>query len=171
MRKFNLFLVVLAFCFSLFCVNSSSVSGNQKASLTYSKHIAPLFIKNCMSCHRQGEIAPMALTSYKEIRPWAKAIREKIIAREMPPWHADSAHGKWANDRRMAQADIDTVVKWIDGGAIEGNAKDLPPLPKFATGWQIGEPDQIFQMPVEYTVPAQGSVAYQYFTVPSNFTE
>jgi hypothetical protein len=171
MRKFNLFLVVLVFCFSLFCVSSSSVSGNQKASLTYSKHIAPLFIKNCMSCHRQGEIAPMALTSYKEIRPWAKSIREKIIAREMPPWHADSAHGKWANDRRMSQADIDTVVKWIDGGAVEGNAKDLPPMPKFASGWQIGEPDQIFQMPVEFTVPAQGSVAYQYFTVPSNFTE
>jgi hypothetical protein len=171
MRRFSLFLVILAGCFSLFLVNSDSVSGDNKASLTYSKHIAPIFIKNCMSCHRQGEIAPMALTSYKEIRPWAKSIREKIIAREMPPWHADSAHGKWANDRRMAQADIDTVVKWIDGGTLEGNPKDLPPMPKFATGWQIGEPDQIFQMPVEYTVPAEGSVAYQYFTVPSNFTE
>ena len=171
MRKCNLFFVVAAFCLSLFCVSSSRVSADNKATLTYNKQIAPLFMKNCMSCHRQGEIAPMALTSYKEIRPWAKSIREKIITREMPPWHADSAHGKWANDRRMSQADIDTIVKWIDGGTIEGNAKDLPPMPKFATGWQIGEPDQIFQMPVEYTVPAQGSVAYQYFTVPSNFTE
>jgi hypothetical protein len=171
MRKFNLFLIAMTFCLALFYVGSSRASGDNKASLTYSKHIAPLFMKNCMSCHRQGEIAPMALTSYKEIRPWAKSIREKIIAREMPPWHADSAHGKWANDRRMSKADIDTIVKWIDGGAIEGNAKDLPPMPKFATGWQIGEPDQIFQMPVEFTVPAQGSVAYQYFTVPSNFTE
>lgn len=171
MRRFSLFLVILAACFSLFIIRSNSVSGDGKAALTYSKNIAPIFIKNCMSCHRQGEIAPMALTTYKEIRPWAKSIREKIIARDMPPWHADSAHGKWANDRRMAQADIDTVVQWIDSGAAEGNPKDLPKMPKFATGWQIGEPDQIFQMPVEYTVPAQGSVAYQYFTVPSNFTE
>jgi hypothetical protein len=171
MRRFSLFLLLVACCFSLTLLNSDSVSGNNKAALTYSKDIAPIFIKNCMSCHRQGEIAPMALTSYKEIRPWAKSIREKIIAREMPPWHADSAHGKWSNDRRMAQADIDKIVAWVDGGAKEGNAKDLPPMPKFATGWQIGEPDQIFQMPVEFTVPAEGSVAYQYFTVPSNFKE
>jgi hypothetical protein len=171
MRKFSLLLVALAFCCALVAVSSTSASGDAKSALTYSKHIAPLFMKNCMSCHRQGEIAPMALTSYKEIRPWAKSIREKIIAKEMPPWHADPAHGKWANDRRMAQADIDTIVKWIDAGAPEGNPKDLPPPPKFATGWQIGEPDVIFQMPVEYTVPAEGAVAYQYFTVPSNFKE
>jgi hypothetical protein len=171
MRKFSLFVIVPVFCLLFVLINSSAVSGDSKTTLTYSKQIAPLFMKNCMSCHRQGEIAPMALTSYKEIRPWAKSIREKIIAKEMPPWHADPTHGKWANDRRMAQSDIDTIVKWIDAGAPEGNPKDLPPMPKFASGWQIGEPDVVFYMPVDYTVPAEGSVAYQYFTVPSNFKE
>src|ERR1051325_2908126 len=171
MRRLSLLFVVLAIACGFVLLNSAKVSGDTKTSLTYSKHIAPIFMKNCMSCHRQGEIAPMALTSYKEIRPWARSIREKIITKEMPPWHADPAHGKWANDRRMAQSDIDTIVKWIDAGAPEGNPKDLPPMPKFATGWQIGEPDVIFYMPAEYSVPAEGAVAYQYFTVPSNFKE
>src|SRR5262245_30111 len=110
----------------------------------YSKDVAPIFAKNCMSCHRPGEIAPMSLMNYKEVRPWAKAIREKVVKREMPPWHADPAHGEWRNDRRLQQKDLDTIVAWIDGGAPEGNPIDMPPPPKFATGWQIGEPDQIF---------------------------
>jgi hypothetical protein len=113
----------------------------------------------------------MSLITFKEVRPWAKAIREKITTREMPPWHLDSQYGKWENDRRLTQKEIDAVVAWIDSGAVEGNAKDLPPLPKLASGWQIGEPDLVFQMPAEFTVPAEGSVPYQYFTVPTNFKE
>ena len=87
----------------------------------------------------------------------------------MPPWHADPQHGKWANDRRMSQKEIDTIVAWIDGGAKEGNPKDLPPMPKFAPAGRSASLTQIFHMPVEYTVPAEGSVAYQYFTVPIEF--
>jgi len=127
--------------------------------------------KNCASCHRPGEIAPMSLLTYKEVRPWAKAIREKVVTREMPPWHPDPHYGSWENDRRLAQKDIDTIVAWVDGGAPEGNPKELPPVPKFATGWQIGEPDLIFQMPSDFTVPAEGAVPYQYFAVPTNFKE
>jgi hypothetical protein len=113
----------------------------------------------------------MPLVSYKEVRPWAKAIREKVITRDMPPWHADPSYGHWANDRRLSQKEIDTVVSWIDSGAKEGEPKDLPPIPKFASGWQIGKPDVIFHMPTEYTVPAQGAVPYVYFTAPTNFKE
>jgi hypothetical protein len=113
----------------------------------------------------------MSLVTYKETRPWAKAIREKVLNRQMPPWHADSQHGRWANDRRMTQKEIDTIVAWIDSGAKEGNAKDLPPAPQLSTGWQIGEPDQIFYMPTEYTVPAEGAVSYQHFMVPTDFKE
>lgn len=145
--------------------------GSAKAAPTFNKEIAPIFAKNCMSCHRPGEIAPMSLLTYKEVRPWAKAIREQVANREMPPWHADPQHGQWSNDRRLSQKDIDTILAWVDGGAAEGDAKDLPPTPKFATGWQIGEPDAVFQMPTEYTVPATGAVSYQYFTVPTNFKE
>ena len=113
----------------------------------------------------------MSLVSYKEVRPWAKSIREKVVTRAMPPWHSDPAVGHWANDRRMTRKEIDTIVAWVDAGAKEGNPKDLPAMPKFSSGWQIGEPDVIFHMPSEFTVPAQGSVSYQHFRVPTNFKE
>jgi len=163
---------------SLFCLAAAAVvitradlTGAEAAAPTFSKDIAPIFAKNCMSCHRPGEIAPMSFMSYKEVRPWAKAIREKVVNREMPPWHADPAHGEWSNDRRLSQKDVDVIRAWVDGGAPEGNPKDMPPTPKFATGWQIGEPDMVFYMPEEFTVPAEGAVPYIYFTVPTNFKE
>jgi hypothetical protein len=151
--------------------DSSGVAASGVTAPTFSKDIAPIFAKNCMSCHRAGEIAPMSLMTYKEVRPWAKAIREKVIKREMPPWHADPNHGEWSNDRRLSPKEIDTITAWVDLGAPEGNVKDLPQIPKFASGWQIGEPDIIFHMPQEFTVPAEGTVPYMYFTVPSNFKE
>ena len=171
MKKARLIVLASVGCFAMALAGSSAVSGAGKAPLTFSKDIAPIFYKNCVGCHRPGEIAPMSLITYKEVRPWAKAIREKVATRQMPPWHLDSQYGKWENDRRLTQKDVDAVVAWIDGGAAEGNAKDLPPLPKLASGWQIGEPDIVFQMPTEFTVPAEGSVPYQHFTVPTNFKE
>ncbi len=171
MKKTRLVAFLSACCFAVALVASNTVSGSSNASLTFSKDIAPIFYKNCIGCHRPGEIAPMSLITYKEVRPWAKAIREKVATREMPPWHLDSQYGKWENDRRLTQKEMDAVLAWIDGGAAEGNAKDLPPLPKLASGWQIGEPDVVFQMPTEFTVPAEGSVPYQYFAVPTNFKE
>lgn len=171
MKKNVLILLAFLACFAVAVVGSKTASGANKVSLSFSKDIAPIFYKNCIACHRPGEIAPMSLLTYKEVRPWAKSIREKIASREMPPWHLDSQYGKWENDRRLSQKEIDAVVAWIDDGAKEGNPKDLPALPKLASGWQIGEPDLIFQMPAEFTVPAEGSVPYQYFTVPTNFKE
>ncbi len=164
--RFTLLIMALAAA-SLATQGSASIEGQ----LTFTKDIAPIFYKNCLSCHRQGEIAPMSLASYKEIRPWARAIREKVLTREMPPWHADPKYGQWANDRRMSQKEIDTVVAWIDAGAKEGDPKNLPAMPKFASGWQIGEPDAIYYMPEEFTVPAEGAVPYQYFVVDPKFTE
>ena len=171
MKKAGLILLASACCFASALVGSNTASGDARASLTFTKDIAPILYKNCVGCHRPGEIAPMSLMTYKEVRPWAKAIREKITTREMPPWHLDSQYGKWENDRRLTQKEVDAVVAWIDGGAVEGSAKYLPAPPKFASGWQIGEPDMVFQMPVEFTVPAEGSVPYQYFAVPTNFKE
>ena len=164
-------LLALFFCLMFADGTQSSASVERGAALTFTKDIAPIIYKNCASCHRQGEIAPMSLVDYKEIRPWAKAIREKVITREMPPWHPDPGFGHWSNDRRMSQKEIDAIVAWVDAGAKEGNPKDLPPMPKFPSGWQIGEPDVIFQMPEAFTVPAEGAIPYQYFRVPTNFKE
>jgi hypothetical protein len=99
----------------------------------------------------------MSLLSYRDVRPWATAIRQKVITRAMPPWHADPAHGTFRNDLRLTDREIDSIVRWVDGGAREGDAAALPPLPTFPAGWQIGTPDVVFQMPMEFEVPAQGT--------------
>ena len=158
-------------CLVVAVAGSNAASSSSSAPVTFSKDIAPIIYKSCVGCHRSGEIAPMSLTTYKEVRPWAKAIREKVATRQMPPWHPDPQFGKWENDLRLSQKEVDAVVAWVDSGAAEGNQKDLPPMPKFASGWQIGEPDMIFQMPTEFTVPAEGAVPYQHFSVPTNFKE
>jgi len=132
---------------------------------TFSKDVAPIMFNNCATCHRAGEVAPMTLTSYEDARPWAKVIKNKVVAREMPPWGADPAHSlKMRNDRSLTQAQIDTIVAWVDGGAPKGNDAELPPLPKFAEGWTYGrEPDAILEMPVDFTIPAEGELGVQMF--------
>ena len=138
---------------------------------TFSKDVAPIVFAKCAGCHRPGEVAPMSLLSFKDVRPWAGAIREKVASRVMPPWHADRAYGAFRNNPSLSQAEIDTIVSWVNAGAPEGNPKDTPALPKFAEGWQIGKPDRVFEMAADFDVPARGTIDYQYFEVPTNFTE
>jgi hypothetical protein len=141
------------------------------AATTYTKDVAPILYKNCVECHRAGEAAPMALTTYKETRPWAKAIREAVTAKRMPVWLATDEHAKFRNERSLTPAEIDTIAKWVAEGAPEGNAKNAPPLPEFTPGWNIGTPDKIFDIGTDFAVPASGTVPYKYFLVPSGFTE
>ena len=162
--------MLLLMGFIVIGAGGSSVSSNT-AAVTFTKDIAPIFYRNCASCHRPGEIAPMSLMTFKDARPWAKSIREKVADGTMPPWHADPKHGSFKNDRRLAKKDIDTIIAWVDGGAAEGNPKNLPRPPQFTEGWQIGKPDVVLTMTKEYNVPAQGVVNYQYFLVPTGFTE
>jgi hypothetical protein len=138
---------------------------------TYAKDVAPILYQRCVECHRQGEAAPMALTTYQETRPWAKAIKQAVLQHVMPPWLADSHFGAFRNARSVPQKDVETLVAWADGGAPEGNAKDTPAIPHFETGWNIGKPDVIIDIGKDFDVPVKGTLAYQYFTVPTNFTE
>lgn len=160
-------------CLAVFALGSVATfaASTDAAKPTFTKDVAPIMFNRCVECHRSGEVAPMSLTNYKEVRPWAKAIKERVVARAMPVWLADPHYGSFRNDRRMSQAEIDTIAKWVDTGAPEGNAKDMPALPKFETGWTYGKPDQVFDIGQDYEVPAEGVVAYKYFTVPTNFTE
>jgi len=160
-------------CACLFTRTSSSAKSTSEVAnenITFSKDVAPIFFKSCTGCHRPGEIAPMSLLTYKDARPWAKSIRDKVANKEMPPWHADPNHGEWRNDRRITQEAINTIIAWVNGGAPEGNPKDLPPTPEYTAGWRIGKPDETFSIP-EQSVPAEGVVKYQYLTVPTNFKE
>ena len=138
---------------------------------TFSKDVAPILFKNCASCHRPGDIAPMPLLTFEQARPWAKSIREKVALGLMPPWHSVEPRGTLSNDRRLTDAEKDTLIRWANSGAPRGNASDLPPLPKFTEGWEIGKPDLILSMAKPFDVPASGTINYQYFSVPTNFTE
>ncbi|HEY1340610.1 MAG TPA: cytochrome c [Bryobacteraceae bacterium] len=141
------------------------------SSPTFAKDIAPIMNRRCVECHRQGEATPMAFTSYKEVRPWAKAIRERVLTRAMPPWLADPHYGSFRNDRRMSDEEIQKIVAWVDAGAPEGDAKQTPAPPNFDSGWNIGKPDVVIDIGQDFDVPAEGVVPYKYFTVPTNFTE
>jgi mono/diheme cytochrome c family protein len=138
---------------------------------TFSKEVAPILYKNCAGCHRPGEIAPMSLLTYEQARPWAKSIREKVLTGQMPPWHASEPHGTFLNDRRLTDGEKSTLIAWVDAGAPQGDAKDLPPAPQFTEGWEIGKPDLVLSMEKPYEVPASGTIAYQFITIPTNFTE
>lgn len=136
---------------------------------TFYKDVLPIFQKNCQSCHRPGEIAPMPLLSYEHVRPWARSIKAKVLAREMPPWFADPQYNAFANDRRLSDRDLDTIVGWVDAGAMAGDPKDAPaPLQWPTDGWQI-PPDLVVDA-VEYKVPASGIVEWVNVNVPTGFT-
>jgi mono/diheme cytochrome c family protein len=154
----------------------ASASGQTKpesatVNPTYTKDIAPILFKNCTACHRPGEIAPMSLLTYADIRPHAKAIRDEVSEGNMPPWHADAPAGTFLNERGLSEAERKTLLQWVAAGAPEGDPKDLPPAPTYPDGWAIGTPDVVLEMTEEYKVPAEGVIEYEYFYLPTNFTE
>ena len=140
------------------------------AGPTFTKDIAPILYKNCVGCHRPGEIAPMSLLDYESARPWAKAIRQAVLSRKMPPWFADPKYSAFANDPRLSDQEIFTIKAWADGGSPEGDTRDLPSKPMFEEGWKLGKPDIVIDIGQDFAV-SPGNDAYEYFTVPTNFTE
>jgi hypothetical protein len=139
-------------------------------SPTFNKDVLPILQKNCQSCHRPGQIAPMSLLTYKDARPWARAIKNAVVSRKMPPWFADPQYSHFRNDRTLAQTDIDVLTGWVDTGAPEGDPKDAPvPITWPEKGWQI-KPDIIVDLP-EFKVPANGVVEWTDITIPGPFKE
>src|SRR6266545_3608891 len=131
--------------------------------VTYSKDVAPIFQEKCQQCHQPNSIAPMSLITFENARPWAKSIKQRVITRQMPPWHIDPSVGvhEFKNDISLTDAQIDTIVRWVDAGAPEGNPRDMPPPKPLVTDneWQavrdgFGPPDLVIRSS-EYTMPAQ----------------
>jgi hypothetical protein len=138
---------------------------------TFYKDVLPVLQKNCQNCHRPGEAGPMSFLNYDTTRPAAKAIKEAVLTKKMPPWFADPKYGHFENDRRLSQAEITTLVSWVDSGAKAGDPKDAPKPLTFVEGWNIGKPDVVFEMPTAFKIPATGTVDYQYVIMHTNFTE
>ena len=140
------------------------------AAVTFAD-VKPILRERCEGCHQAGEIGPMAFGTYKQARPWAKAIRQAVIERTMPPWHADAETSRRIrNSRALSGTEIDTIVKWVDGGAVEGPAVEAVAAPARPSGWQLGKPDLVIRVP-GYKVPAEGTVQYTFLVTPTNFTE
>src|SRR5881628_3527197 len=99
------------------------------AAPTFSRDVAPILYQRCVQCHRPNDIAPMSLLDYKSARPWAKSIRQAVLTGKMPPWFADPKYGHFANDARLSAQELKTIEAWVDGGAVEGNPRDLPAAP------------------------------------------
>jgi hypothetical protein len=140
-------------------------------NVTFNKDVLPILQKNCQTCHRPGEIAPMSLLTYKDARPWAKSIKTAVVSKKMPPWFADQTPRHFTNEKRLTEAEINTLVAWVDSGAAEGNAKDRLAPVHFPEGWNMSTPDIVVEMPQPHDVPLTGDNENIYFIAKGNFTE
>jgi hypothetical protein len=145
----------LALSGSLFAADAAATSGSTPAgkTATFTKDIAPILQERCQECHQKGSMAPMSLVTYEETRPWAKAIKQRVITRQMPPWHIDRTVGvqKFKNDMSLSDDQVATIARWVDAGAPMGDAKDMPAPRQWPTGneWkaakELGQPDLIIK--------------------------
>ena len=156
------------------CLITRKLTPKGETTVTYARHVSRIMQQNCQECHRPGQVAPCSLLTYDDVSAWSAMIREVVSEGRMPPWYADPAHGKFANDRSLSKQDRDTLLAWIDQGCPKGEDRDLPAPKEFPSEWMIGKPDAVFTMPKSFTVPAESpknGIPYQYFTVDTNFTE
>ena len=141
------------------------------ADPTYAEDVAPILFKNCAACHRDGGMAPFSVLDYDSTVAHADEMRAAVSEGQMPPWHAEGPRGHFLNDRRLTDTDKQTILRWIDAGTPRGDMKKLPARPQFTSAWSNGDPDLVLSMAEDFTVPASGTVDYQYFEIPTNLTE
>ena len=162
----------VAFAPPVGCRLELSARGTGDTAVTYARDVAPILHARCVACHRAGEVAPFPLTTFAEVVDHAPMIVETIQRRIMPPWmpEPNPVH-PFLGDRRLADAEIESIVTWAEGGCPPGNPADEPPLPQFVDGWQLGEPDLVVRMPEPFTVPADGPDILQHVVLPIDIPE
>ena len=157
------------FAAAIATICTAALAGEE--SPTYCRDIAPLLNNNCVTCHRPGEVAPFSLLSYKDARKRGKLIAEIVKKKIMPPWKPVPGYGEFVGERRLSDADVALIQKWVQAGMPEGNRKDLPPSPTFSSGWQLGTPDIILKMAEPYQLPAEGDDVLRNFILPLEVPE
>ena len=170
-KRLILFSLLTTLATLIVVTRAANFATSDKNEVTFSKDVARVLYQHCAECHRPNDMAPFSVLTYKEVLPWAESIREKVRAREMPPWHADSRYGEFLNDRRLSREEIETIATWVVQGAKQGNPEDLPPLPKLFRGWKMGKPDYVLAMSDAYTIEAHAPDSYVYVTFPAKFKE
>ncbi len=157
---------ILFFCF-LICLSSVGVA----QEITFSKDIAPIIYTNCTVCHRPGEIGPMSLTSYDEVRNWGPTIKYVTEIKYMPPWKPDKHYSSFLGERGLSDDEIAKIKNWVENGMPQGNLSDEPALPEFPEGSQIGQPDLVLSFKQTYTHKGNNRDQYQIFVLPTGLTE
>jgi hypothetical protein len=142
-------------------------SANDGRIITFTGDVAPIIYAHCIVCHRPGNIGPFPLTNYQDVRQRAKLIGLVTQHHIMPPWKAEIGYGRFQGVRRLSDRDAETILRWVEQGAPEGNPKDLRPAPRLPDGWHLGQPDIILEMPKPFTVPANGEDFYRCFIIPT----
>ncbi|HKX32865.1 MAG TPA: cytochrome c [Blastocatellia bacterium] len=170
MKKLILFLAIGLSSLALASYGSGQESKG-KESITYSRQIARIFQARCEECHSPGGVAPMSLRSYEEARPWARAIREKVVNREMPPFHAAGPIGRYQHDPRLTAEEVTRISEWVEAGSPKGDPKDLPAPREWKSQWAHGEPDLIMRVKEPYHVKASGKDQYAFFVFDYVFPE
>src|SRR5262245_11689250 len=168
--RFLAFVLLAAMTVSATESASTSVSPDQVPQVTFNKDVLPILQNNCQTCHRPGGIAPMSLLTYQNARPWAKAIKNAVMTKQMPPWFADHQFGHFRNAPKLTAADVRTLAAWADRGAQEGKPADKPPAIQWTDGWRI-KSDVVVSMPEEEVVPAKGAGEIKSFFVPNPFKQ
>ena len=141
-------------------------------AITFNRDIAPLVFEHCATCHRPGTAAPFSLLTYNDARPWARAIRQATLTGSMPPWKPQPGYGgPFLGDRRLTEAQIDLIARWVDAGAPAGDPADLPPTPEGLGGWRLGEPDLVIEMPEPFVLGPDGDDVFRKFAIPIPIAE
>jgi len=141
------------------------------SAVTFNSQIVRLFQQHCQVCHRAGEAAPFSLTTFRDTYPWRQQILLAAESRKMPPWKPVAGHGDFTGVRRLSESEIALIKRWVESGAAEGDARDLPPAREFPSGWSTGTPDVVLTPEAAFDVPASASDLYRCFTIPTSFTE
>jgi len=144
-------------------------AAERPAPPTFTKDVLPILQKNCQECHRPGAIAPMSFLTYKETRPWARAIANAVKTKSMPPWFADPTVGSFKNAKALTDDQLATIAAWVEGGAVEGEASDAPAPVSFGDGWTIGTPDIVVTMTKPIEIPATGVIDQSYVLARAHF--
>src|ERR1051325_2961829 len=174
-NSFGFCLVMLAL---VFVPRTEAGPGEGKADahqVTFTRDIAPILQRACQNCHRPNSIAPMSFLTYTTVRPWARSIKEKVVLREMPPWFIDRNIGirHFKDDPSLTDEEVAKISAWVDAGAPEGNAADMPPPRQFedSSRWHIGQPDLIIEAPVAVTMKPQSTDWWGNLVADSGLTE
>ncbi len=153
------------------CMLFMASSCVQAQTPTYCEKVAPILFKNCISCHRSGEIGPFALTTYDETVRHASTIKSQVLAGQMPPWKAAENYGHFVNERRLGAVEKQIIVDWVDGGMPQGDPNLMPPLPNFPQGSQLGTPDLVLRLPLKWKIQGNNEDVYRNFVIPTGLLQ